>query len=145
MRTHVRVRINHVTLTRLLKVLVGRDPGVSEVHQAGLHGSEVYLGAVAPGVLCAALTPAVPLPTHELALLVAADVAERSLHEARPQVLWQYGLQAWRRGRKGEREGEGWSERTLFFFRRRPGRGWYATAVSNGWTTLISVLFSSCA
>ena len=84
-----------VTLTRLFKVLVGRGPGVSEVHQAGFHGSEVHLRAVTPGVLGAALAPAVPLPTHELALFVAADVAERSLHKARPQVLWQYGLQAW--------------------------------------------------
>jgi hypothetical protein len=97
------VCINHVTLTRLLKVLVGQGPGVSEVHQAGFHGSEVHLRAVTPGVLGTALAPAVPLPTHKLALLVAADVAERSLHEARPQVLWQYGLQAWgARTEKGE-------------------------------------------
>lgn len=79
-------------LTWLLEVLIGRRPGVSDLQQTGFHSCQIHLGAVALGVVHGTLAPAVVVPAHQLALLIAADVAESSLHKAGPQILREDGL-----------------------------------------------------
>lgn len=64
-------------------------PGVLDLQQAVLHGLDVSVRTVAFWEGGAALAPAVILLADELALRAARDVAERSGHEALPQVLGQ--------------------------------------------------------
>lgn len=69
-------------------------PGVLDLQQAVLHGLDVSVRTVAFWEGGAALAPTVILLADELALRAACDVAERSGHEALPQVLGQQHLQA---------------------------------------------------
>lgn len=79
-------------LTWLLKVLIGRGPGVSDLQQTGFHSRQIHLGAVALGVVHGTVAPAVIVPAHQLAFLITADVAESSLHKTSPQILREDGL-----------------------------------------------------
>lgn len=79
-------------LTWLLEVLIGHCPGVSDLQQTGLHRHQIQLRAVALGVVHSTLAPAVVVPAHQLAFLIAANVAEGSLYKARPQILREDGL-----------------------------------------------------
>lgn len=79
--------------TWFLKVPVCCVPGVPGLGQAGLHGPQLHLGAVALRVLGGAAAPAVAVLAHKLALLIAAHVAEGGLHEPGLEILRQDGLQ----------------------------------------------------
>ena len=91
-------------LTWLLKVLIGRGPGLSDLQQTAFHSREIHLRAVALGVVHGTLAPAVVVPTHQLAFLITADVAEGSLHKASPQILREDGLKTCSQDKNGAHE-----------------------------------------